>query len=80
MKTIILELPEFVHLDATEARMILAARMYEQGDLSSGQAAEFAGVSKRAFIEALGKYGVSLFSESMQDLEQDLINARNSRS
>jgi hypothetical protein len=37
MKTIVLELPEDVALEPPEAKMILAARMYERGGLSSGQ-------------------------------------------
>jgi hypothetical protein len=33
------------------------------------------GISKRAFIEILGKYGVSLFSQSIEDLDKDISNA-----
>jgi len=32
------------------------AKLYENGTLTSGQAAELAGVSKREFIEAIGNY------------------------
>jgi hypothetical protein len=46
-----------------------------EGTLSSGQAAELAGLSKRSFIEMLGKYGVSVFSTSVEDLESDIANA-----
>jgi hypothetical protein len=34
-----------------------------------------AGVSKRTFIELLGKYGVSIFSDSVDDLHSDIKNA-----
>lgn len=36
--------------------MTLAAKLYEMGTLSGGQAAELVGVSKRTFLELLGKY------------------------
>ena len=75
MKTLMLKLPESVELSEHELSMILASRLYENGQLSLGQAAEMAGVSKRTFIELLGKYGVSLFSDSLEDLESDIRNA-----
>jgi predicted HTH domain antitoxin len=50
-------------------------QLFEDGILSSGQAAEMVGVSKRAFIEIMGKYGVSIFSESADDLRNDIGNA-----
>lgn len=49
--------------------------MYEDGLLSAGQAAALAGVSKRTFIELMGKYGVSVFSTSVDDLLNDVNNA-----
>ncbi len=55
--------------------MILASRLYESGKLSAGQAAEVAGLSKRTFIELLGRYGVSVFSQSAEDLQNDIENA-----
>ena len=41
----------------------------------SGQVAEMAGLSKRVFIEIMGVYGVSIFSESIEDLHSDIANA-----
>ena len=32
-------------------------------------------LSKRAFIEMLGKYGISVFSTSVLDLHSDIANA-----
>jgi len=55
--------------------MYLASKLYEDGLLSSGQAAEMVGVSKRTFIEMMGKYGVSVFSPSPETLNQDIMNA-----
>jgi len=75
MRTIQLNIPDSVDKNDNELMMIIAAKLYEDGTLSSGQAAELAGLSKRSFIEMLGKYGVSVFSTSIDDLESDIANA-----
>ncbi|CAN5457807.1 hypothetical protein BH18ACI1_BH18ACI1_09130 [soil metagenome] len=54
--------------------MIVASKLFEQGKLLSGQAAEIVGLSKRAFLELLGKYGVSVFGYRAEELEKDLKN------
>jgi len=75
MRTIKLKIPDSVEKNDNELAMIIASKLYEDGTLSSGQAAELAGLSKRTFIELLGKYGVSVFSTSVEDLETDIANA-----
>ncbi len=55
--------------------MILASKLYEDAKLSAGQAAQMVGLSKRAFIELLGKFEVSVFSKSVKDLHNDIKNA-----
>jgi predicted HTH domain antitoxin len=55
--------------------MLLATRLYEQGKLSLGQAADLAGYTKRAFIETLSKYGVSIFNYPATEIFQDVTNA-----
>lgn len=75
MRTIQLNIPDSVDKNDSELTMTIAAKLYEDGTLSSGQAAELAGLSKRSFIEMLGKYGVSVFSTSEDDLESDIANA-----
>ncbi len=75
MRTIAVELPDHLDLSEFDVKMILAAKLYEDGKLSSGQAAEMVGLSKRAFIETLGKYGVSVFGYTFEELEKDLGNA-----
>ena len=69
-----LTLPKSVDVTEFEIKMIVAAKLYELGKLSSGQAAEVAGLSKRAFIELLGKYNVSVFGYDENDLAEDLKN------
>ena len=75
MKTMTLEIPD--NLDEREAKTMLAAKLYEKGSLSLGQAAEMAGYSKRTFMEVLGSYDVSIFNYSANDLEKDVLNAQN---
>ena len=73
-ETIELTLPKSVDVSDFELKMIIAAKLYELGRLSSGQAAEVAGLSKRAFIELLGKYNVSIFGYDENELAEDLKN------
>jgi len=75
MKTLQINVPEEVDLKDYDFSMIIASKLYEDGKLSAGQAAIMAGLSKRAFIELLGKHGVSVFSTSLSDLESDISNA-----
>jgi len=75
MKTIVFNIPDTVDLDNNEASMLFASTLYEKGKLSLGQAAELAGLSKRVFMELLGKYGVSVFNYPASDIKKDLENA-----
>ena len=77
MTTLTLNLPKTVKFDERELVLILATKLYEKGKLSLGQSAELAGFTKRAFMEILGDYGVSIFNYSPDDLEKDLENAKN---
>jgi predicted HTH domain antitoxin len=77
MRTLHLNIPETVDFDDKEALMAIASRLYEKGKLSLGQAADLAGLSKRAFMETLGNYGVSVFNYSPDDLDRDVENAKN---
>ena len=72
--TIELTLPKNVDVSDFEIKMIVASKLYELGRLSSGQAAEIAGLSKRAFLEILGKYNVSVFGYDEKELAEDLKN------
>jgi predicted HTH domain antitoxin len=75
MLTISLQVPENAHATDFEVRMIVAAKLFDAGRLSSGQAAEMVGLSKRTFLELLGQYGVSVFGYTFEELEEDLKNA-----
>ena len=58
-----------------EIRIAAAAKLFELGKLSSGRAAELAGVSRVSFLQLLSKYNVSIFELTAEELEQDLHNA-----
>ncbi len=58
-----------------EIRMAAAAKLFELGKLSSGRAAELAGVERTEFLESIGLYGVDSFKISAAEVEQDLGNA-----
>ena len=63
----------------SQIRLMAALKMFELGKLSSGKAAELAGLSRIGFFEACARYKVSVFNYSAGELEaqirQDLENA-----
>lgn len=73
MKTMQLNVPE--GLNEMEAKIILAGELYERERITLGQAADLAGMTKRTFIEIMGKYGFSIFGDSVDDLITDSQNA-----
>jgi predicted HTH domain antitoxin len=75
MNKVIINIPENINLNTFDLTLYVAAKLYEDGLISAGQAAETVGVSKKSFIEILGKYGVSMFSKSITDLDRDITNA-----
>lgn len=75
MKTLTLDIPDSVDLNEHEVKMLVAGKLYEQGKLTLGQAAQLVGLTKRAFIEIIGKYGFSIVSDSVDDLHSDIENA-----
>jgi len=68
-------LPDNLHLKDFDVKMIIASKLFEQGKLSSGQASQIVGISKRAFIELVGNYGVSVFGYDFDELLNDSKNA-----
>jgi predicted HTH domain antitoxin len=57
------------------AREALLVKLYDLGEISSGRGAEILGISRRAFLDLLGRYNVSEFDDTM-NLEEELRNAR----
>ena len=75
METLEIKIPETLNMTKMQVAMFLASNFYKEGKLSLGQAAEMAGLSKRAFMELLGDYNVSVFNYSAAELENDIANA-----
>ncbi len=71
MKYLTLTIPDHLDLGERETKRFLAAKMYEIGKLSLGQAAELAGLSKVAFSEILADYDVSLINYPPSDIIKD---------
>jgi predicted HTH domain antitoxin len=44
---------------ASELRLLAAAKLFELGRVSSGVAAEIAGMSRVEFLHSLGQYGIA---------------------
>ncbi len=59
-----------------EARVLLALKLYETGKLSTGLAAQLAGMPRLSFLFLLGQHGLSPFGEEPEELESDLAHAR----
>ena len=75
MRTIQIDIPDTIDLNEKEAKMFLAASLYEKGKFSLGQSAHLAGLSKRAFMETLSLYGVSVINHNPEDLRENVENA-----
>ena len=65
-----------VHMTKTELeehiRLMDALKMFELGKVSSGKAAELAGMSRVEFLETCGKYRVSIFNYPPEELQGEL--------
>ncbi len=83
MSTIEIQVPEealiSLKLDADsfarELLLLAAAKLFELGKLSSGRAAQLAGISRVEFLMALGRFQVSPFQMTAEELHQDVLNA-----
>ncbi len=60
---------------ATEMRLAAALLWYSRGLASQGKAAEIAGLSRSAFIDALADSEISANQETAEDLDEALARA-----
>jgi len=58
-----------------EARMAMAVKLFEMNRLSSGMAAQLAGIDRVAFLLQLDQYGVAMLDMTSEELESDFANA-----
>ncbi|OGV97653.1 MAG: hypothetical protein A2889_10785 [Nitrospinae bacterium RIFCSPLOWO2_01_FULL_39_10] len=83
MQKIVLEVPDEVLISLKETpielsrdiRMLAAVKFYQMGKLSSGRAAQLAGISRISFLQSLSMYGVPIFNLPPEELKQDIENA-----
>lgn len=55
-----------------ELRLAAAVKWYEIGRVSQSKAAEIAGISRQAFLEALNRFEVSPFQITPDELEEEI--------
>ena len=80
MKTITLKFPDDFELVVqttpeefeAQIRLMAALKMFELGKLSSGKAAELAGISRVDFFDMCGRYRVPIFNYSAEEVEAEL--------
>jgi len=72
-------LPDIVQLSGGEfehaLKMALASKLFELGRLTSGQAAEIAGLSRVAFLRELSQYRVNAVDWDPGEFNQEVKNA-----
>jgi predicted HTH domain antitoxin len=73
-------LPDALNMSTTdferEARMAMAAKMFELGWITSGQAARMVGMERVPFLLSLHRYKVSMINLDEDELKEEFANAR----
>src|SRR2546425_11096215 len=59
---------------SAELRIAAAMKLYELRRLSSGAAAQLAGLSRTEFLQRMGQYGVLTFDLTEEELRQEVEN------
>lgn len=60
-----------------EIRFLVAAKLYELGHISSGRAADLAGLGRVSFLQNLSRYRISVFNYSLEELEREILESKN---
>ena len=59
-----------------QLKFLVAAKLYELGRISSGRAAELAGMERVEFLNHLGRHRISVFNYPLEELEREIRVAR----
>lgn len=62
-----------------EIRLMAAVKMFETGRISSGLAAQLAGMQRVQFLHECGRYGATVFQQTGDELEADAEAVRHAR-
>jgi predicted HTH domain antitoxin len=72
-------LPDLLHESPKEfereAKMAMAVKLFELKRISSGMAAEMAGMDRVSFLFELHRYGVEMINMEPEELTSDIENA-----
>lgn len=60
---------------AREAKIAMAAKLFEMKRLSSGMAASLADMDRVSFLAELHRYGVAMIDSDIDELQEDVNNA-----
>jgi predicted HTH domain antitoxin len=69
--TVTIDLP--LRIDPEEAKMMILSSLFGKGEISSGKASEILNIRRVDFLERVGDYGISIFSDSKDSLN-DVMN------
>lgn len=83
MEKVVIEVPDEVLISLKETPsqfsrdivMLAAVKLYQMGRLSSGRAAQLAGIPRVSFLQSLSRYGIAMFDLTSEELNQDYENA-----
>jgi predicted HTH domain antitoxin len=59
-----------------ELRFLVAAKLYEMGRVTSGRAAEMAGMDRVPFLNELGRHRISVVNYSPEELTREIEEAK----
>jgi predicted HTH domain antitoxin len=72
MTTLTLNLPDALEKEHDETVQLIAAKLYEAGKLTLGQAAEMCNMKKWDFPAVLAKFDVNYFQYTAEDIIADV--------